>query len=186
MRTGRFLLVTALVAGLGGCGAPHVMQKQAASEQLGGHFQAQLLTHNGTKNAVILAVREDNDNGFLKVCGLYVYGGGGDDFSRFQKGITDQNSYVEVGTDKDVKGVRLYATFLHPHVSEPGSPLDAVGAPNGPKPSLERLVMDTKIFNLKADCVTTETPWRPGFAEARFVPNLVITTMTTTWIPVRR
>jgi hypothetical protein len=187
MKLGRFMLVAAMAAGLAGCAAPYAKQKHIPSEQLGGHFQAQLLTHKGTQNGVILAVRADNDNGFLKVCGLYLYGGGGDDFATFQKGVVDQNSFVEVGTDKEAKGVRLHAAFLRGHVTQPGAPLDAVGKVEGaPKVDLQKLVIDSRLTNLMADCTVTETPWRPTFATDRFVPNLVITTMSTVWIPVRR
>lgn len=187
MKIRTFLPLAAAAAMLAGCSAPYAVETHTPPEKLGGHFQAELLTHNGTRNSVIVAVRADNDNGFLKVCGLYVYGGGGDDFGRFQKGIVDQNSFVEVGTDKDTKGVRLHARFLHAHVSAPGSLLDGfIDKPQADKPSLEKLVVNADAMHLAADCVTTQTPWRPGFAQARFVPNFVITTMTTVWIPGHR
>lgn len=171
-----------LMGALGGCSTPYAVETKSPPEQLGGHFQAEALTHNGTSNAVVVAVHAQNDKGLLKVCGLYIYGGGGDDFSRFQQGITDQNSFVELGTEKDLKGVRLHAGFLHPHVSSPGALLDGVLKNPGPPPSLEKIVMDADAAHLSADCVTTQTPWRPGFAQVPFVPNLVITTRTTIWV----
>lgn len=175
----RALSALALIA-LSGCATPYVSTQNAAPENLGKTFSLVQLSLKGSGAALLVAVHPSNDNGHLKVCGLYLLAGDEEAKKSVDASLADVNSNISLGATNDSKGVLIHPSFMRSYLIDKDSPIAHLGTLQANPAEFVQSVNSAQIPDRTAGCVTTAEAWQDAFGRGGFKINLVKTTYTTT------
>lgn len=179
----QFLLTSAIaLVLLGGC-ASYVATQPAPNEPVGPAFSMSQLTLNNGGEKMLVVLRRTNDNGLLKVCGLYLLSGDAEKQQFVQSTLTDRNSNI-TWNGADNKKIQIHPNFVRGYLVAKDAPI--ANLPNL-KDNAQGFMQNLRSANIQsrmAGCVTTDEPWQDFYNQATFKINLTKTIYTTTYIPV--